>query len=389
MNEYGIIKIFFGNCFVKEIGRYRYLSLSIIMLLNFLFYSYCSNFGYEFEGNGKKSGPILNQIWNFDNNLDVMDTSKISNIEHAKIAARYNIEYTKKISNKDIIFECGNLRFTSKHLHKTATNFYKFISNKPLNTKFRLYKLKGEDSQGNVMFTGYYIPALKASRTPNNIYKYPLYRFPKSLKPPLPTRYQIDKELLLAGKGLEIAYCNDYLDVYFLHVQGSGKLLLEDGSEIWVTYHGKNNYPYKSIGKLLVERGSIPADKISLRTIRDWMEKNPDDLSLLFENQSYVFFKETTKVPLGAANTNLVPLSSVAVDTSVIPLGAILLAEVPILDSDGKLLEHRFSILFAHDTGSAIKGPGRIDIFYGYGKLAGERAGDLKHYGRVWLVLCE
>jgi membrane-bound lytic murein transglycosylase A len=137
-----------------------------------------------------------------------------------------------------------------------------------------------------------------------------------------------------------------------------------------------------------VSKGFIPAEKISLNSIREWFDQNPDQMiPILNMNPSYVFFKWRPAIVTGAAGLNMIPMHSVAVDNTCIVHGSVLLAEVPILDSKGQFIKHEHRILFAHDSGGAIKGPGHIDLYFGIGD--GKAAGDLHHYGRVWLLLAK
>jgi membrane-bound lytic murein transglycosylase A len=257
----------------------------------------------------------------------------------------------------------------------------------------RAYLSHGEDRQGNVHFTGYFTPQLRARRQadPAAGFRYPIYRLPRELPKPGPTREAIDHQGALAGRGLELAWTDDLLELYFLHVQGSGQLLFEDGTRQPIGYAGQNGRAYTSLGRFLVERGSIPADKISLRAIRDWMRRHPEELiPLLNRNPSYTFFTCTQHGSRGAANVDLVPFHSVAADRGFFPMGACLLAEVPVLDpATGKLAGHTYRLLFVHDTGGAIRGPGHLDLYHGVGPAAGDAAGDLHHYGRVWMLLTD
>lgn len=341
--------------------------------------------GYDFVGDGKRPGPTQIQAWDIDRQPPTIIPPRS---EAARFAARVNRAVARRYAKQKTV-KVGNLTVAGADLERTARAIDDWLHGRQPGKgfPFKLYRSQGEDGQGNVQFTGYFIPRLEVAARPDERFRFPLYRAPKGLPRPWPTREEIDKKGALAGRGLELAWADDLLEVYFLQVQGSGRLRFQDGREIWAAYDCGNGHPYKSLGRLLVERGSIPADRISLRAIREWMRAHPEDLVLLDQNPSYVFFKEMAKTPTGAAGVPLIPGASVAADPAIMPAGTVLLAEVPVLDPHGRLIGHEWRLLFAHDIGGAIKGPGHLDLFFGLGPAAGDRAGDLHHYGRVWLVL--
>ena len=238
------------------------------------------------------------------------------------------------------------------------------------------------------LFTGYYEPELAGSRVRTARFAYPIYRMPPDLAPGTIwfSRAEIEAGALLHGHGLELAWLDDPVDVYFLMVQGSGRIGLPDGSVLRVGYAGKNGHPYRSIGQSLVRRGLLPPEEVSAQAIRDWIAINPVAGAALFnENPSFVFFRgvndlPTDKGPIGAMARSLTPLRSVAVDASVVPLGA------PVwIDKAGRDPLRRPMV--AQDTGSAITGAQRADIFYGTGAAAGGAAGRIKDGGRMVILL--
>lgn len=250
-------------------------------------------------------------------------------------------------------------------------------------------RLAGFDQRGNVQFTGYFSPIILAARQQSDAYPYPLYKHPPDWAPKgsYLTRRQIDGEGGLRGKGLELAWTADRLSNFFLHVQGSGYVQFEDGERMLLAYGGKNGRNYTSIGRLLVERGAIPKSEISMQAIQAWAKAHPDQVDdLLYECESYTFFRTGPPGPVGAGGEVVIPGLSVAVDPKVIPLGAVLLAQVPRLDPAGRLQGHDWRLLLAQDTGAAIKGPGHIDLYVGAGAEAGAEAGRLHHYGSVWML---
>lgn len=238
------------------------------------------------------------------------------------------------------------------------------------------------------LFTGYYEPELQGARHRTARFRYPLYRKP----PDLPsgeqwhTRQEIERDGLLRDRGLELAWVDNPVDVFFLQIQGSGRIRLRDGSALRVGYGGSNGHRYRSIGEELVRRGIYKAHQVSAQVIRSWVRRNPQDgRELMQHNPSYVFFRKIANVPadkgpLGAMNRSITPMRTVAVDPDYVPLGA------PVwIEKDGKAPMRR--LMVAQDTGSAIKGPQRADIFFGTGDAAGRQAGRVRDSGRMVVLL--
>jgi len=236
------------------------------------------------------------------------------------------------------------------------------------------------------LFTGYFEPELRGARRPGGRYQHPVYGLPDRLGHPTPTRRQIEEDTLLSGQGLEIAWVDDPVDLFFLQVQGSGRIRLEDGTMIRVGYAGTNGHDYSSVGRELVARGILQPHLVSADAIRDWVQSNPDaGRELLWTNASYVFFREVNDVPpdlgpLGAMNRPVTALRSIAVDPAHVPLGA------PVwIETEGETAFRR--LMIAQDTGSAIKGAQRADIFFGTGAEAGRQAGRVRDDGRMVVLL--
>ena len=239
----------------------------------------------------------------------------------------------------------------------------------------------------DALFTGYYEPELDGAREPSTRFKYPLYAMPPEARdmPQWLSRREIVGNAALQGRGLEIAWVDDPVELFFLQIQGSGRVNLPDGGKIRVGYAGANGHPYRSVGVELVRRGIYDAHQVSADVIKNWVRRNPNDgQDLLFHNPSYVFFREVNEVPanqgpLGAMNRSVTAMRSVAVDPKYTPLGA------PVwIEKDGENPLRR--LMIAQDTGSAIKGAQRADVFFGTGQRAGRAAGKLRDPGRM-LVL--
>lgn len=238
------------------------------------------------------------------------------------------------------------------------------------------------------LLTGYFEPELAGALQPDARFAYPVYALPPAFRAarPHPTRRQIEEQQILAGRGLEIVWLDDPVAAYFLHVQGSGRVLLPDGSVLRIGYAGKNNQPYSSVGKALVARGLIPSDRMSARSIMDWAAQNPEQARDLFwSNDSYVFFRIIAQLrddqgPIGAMRRQLTAGRSLAVDPDVVPLGAPVWIEKAAPDPINRLM-------IAQDIGGAIKGAQRADIFIGTGAAAGDRAGAINHPARMLTLL--
>ncbi|MGF6861360.1 membrane-bound lytic murein transglycosylase A [Rhodobacteraceae bacterium MBR-64] len=238
------------------------------------------------------------------------------------------------------------------------------------------------------LFTGYYEPELQGSpvRTPN--FAYPIYRRPPEVVSGTQwlTREEIETGNHLRGRGLEIAWLGDPVDVFFLQVQGSGRIRLTDGTVVRVGFDGRNGHPYRSIGKELVRRGVFAAEQVSARVIQTWVRDNPGDgQQLLWHNPSYIFFRElrgigADKGPIGAMGRSITPLRTIAVDPGFTPLGAPVWIEKAGVDPMRRLM-------IAQDTGGAITGAQRGDIYYGTGAEAGQIAGRIRDGGRMVVLL--
>ncbi|MBX9977557.1 MAG: MltA domain-containing protein, partial [Alphaproteobacteria bacterium] len=237
-------------------------------------------------------------------------------------------------------------------------------------------------------FTGYYEPTLKGSYQQNNMYPTPLYKAPPSPNhsEKLPTREAI-RNGALSHQNLELIYVNDPIDAFFLEIQGSGRIDINDTDKklMRVGYASQNGHPFTPIGHILKERGDIPAEKVSLQSIKKWLRDHPKSADALMDhNKSYVFFQEildgdTFSGPIGTQQLPLTPFHSLACDASHWPFGMIIAYDLKHpLSSDP--LTH---MALTQDTGGAIKGHLRFDLFCGHGQDAENLAGNLKHFGKV------
>lgn len=265
--------------------------------------------------------------------------------------------------------------------------------------------------------TGYFEPELAAARAPNNQHRYPLLRPPGGLvavtdanRPhnwpaelshgrmtedglvPLPDRGAI-MDGALRPENLELVWLRDPVDAFFVHVQGSARLRLEDGSVMRVGYAGKTGHPYTSIARVLVDRGEGRPEDLTMSGLRRWLVKNPAGRDALFrENRSHIFFREVTGArqhdgPIGSAGVPLVAGRSLAVDPAFVPFALpAFVAGQDLADLDAP--DREFSrLMMADDSGSAIKGAGRADIFVGSGVAAGSIAGEIRHTATLTVLV--
>jgi membrane-bound lytic murein transglycosylase A len=238
------------------------------------------------------------------------------------------------------------------------------------------------DSDG--LFTGYFEMTLDGARHRGGSYQTPLYRRPSEAARVAHTRAEIEAGAL-AGQGLELCWVDDPVDAFFLEIQGSGVVRLREGGTMRVGYAGQNGKPYIPVGRLLVDRGIMPREQVTMKSIRAWMEAHPKEgAALRRDNPSYVFFRELTGPgPLGAEHVVLTAERSLAVDRRFIPLGLPIWLEAQERYTPGVVRR----LVVAQDTGGAIRGPVRGDLFWGHGKKAADGAGAMNARGRYFLLL--
>lgn len=277
--------------------------------------------------------------------------------------------------------------------------------------RFQPHEVFNPDDTLEGTITGYYEPLIKGDRVRTMKARFPVYAAPDDLiVVDLTSIYPELKSLRLRGrlqgnrvvpystrgeiengngnfKGKPIAWAEDPVELFFLQVQGSGRIELPNGTHMRIGYADQNGYPYKSIGKLLVERGELKLEEASMQGIKAWGQANPERLTeLLNSNPSYVFFKELPNGlsgPLGALGIPLTAGRSIAIDPKYIPLGAPVFLSTTWPNSPQPLNR----LMMAQDTGGAIRGAVRADFYWGFGAAAGEQAGKMKQKGRMWVLL--
>jgi membrane-bound lytic murein transglycosylase A len=266
--------------------------------------------------------------------------------------------------------------------------------------EFAFYKSVGNDGNGTVKFTAYYEPVYTASRVRTEQYKYPLYRVPADLDKwakPHPRRIDLEgTDGLLADKsplhGSEMFWFRNRLDAYMIHIQGSAQLKLADGSMTSVGFAGATDYPWTSIGKALIKDGKLDPKNATMPALLAHFKQNPQDMDVYLPIwERFVFFKETNgEAATGSIGVPVTADRSIATDKSLMPPGALALIynAFPYPTANGNLVRRSVSrFVLDQDTGSAIKGPGRVDYFMGTGKLAGDRAGITGGNGQLIYLL--
>ncbi|VAX19352.1 Membrane-bound lytic murein transglycosylase A [hydrothermal vent metagenome] len=346
----------------------------------------------------------------------LMDDLDLESLERAAIES---VKYFEK-TDSTAKFMFGDRAVSARELSLSVQELVRIFREESdakkrariIRRKFDFYKGRGAYEDGNVLITGYYQPTLNGSRSPDDVYKWPIYKkpgdmveidlgeFSKELKNkkyfgrvegervvPYYDRRAIDRDDALSGRGLEIAWVDDRVELFFLHVQGSGIVRLSDGSEIFVNYAAQNGRKYRSIGRRLIDNGEISREKMSLGAIRDYLDKHPGLLGpTLYHNPSYVFFREMDDGPFGSIGAKLVGGRSAAFDRVYFPRGglAYVTTEAPVVEQ-GKAVGwkkvQRF--VFSHDAGGAIKGPSRMDLYFGSGRDASAGAGRMKQSGEI------
>ncbi len=340
------------------------------------------------------------------------------------LAIRRNLDYLDR-TDPETVFHYGSDHVTGRQVRESQEAFLNLLKkgldsdqlSREVRTHFQMYRASGRTGNRRVLFTGYYEPVYEGSLVRDQTFKYPLYGPPGDLiridlslfgekykgdsvvariegKKILPyySRHEIESERVLAGKGLEIAWLRDPIDVAFLHIQGSGRLRLPDGKELLVQYQASNGRPYRSIGRYMIEKGFLEREGMSMQAIRKYLTDNPDVLDeVLNYNPSYVFFRETEKGPTGSLGVLLTPGRSVALDPRIFPKGALgfISCKKPLINDQGKISGWtKFSrFVLNQDSGGAIKGAGRADIFWGSGPYAELTAGHLQHDGDLYLLM--
>jgi len=350
------------------------------------------------------------------------------NLDQLAHAITASIEYFNKQSPLTNI-GFGEDTYSTRHLAKSLQTFLSFIQTHSstdelqefIYQRYYVYAyIKDWPKEANpvdMLFTGYYEPMLNGSRQKTDKFKYPVYSRPKDLVTfdladfsnagvsekvvgrytgdsvvPYFSRQEISGTDILNSVAPPIAWVDDPVDLFFLHIQGSGKIALDDGAVINVHYLISNGCPYKSVGKYLIEKNKLSKEEVSMQTIRSYLRAHPHEMDEIFNyNPRYVFFEEVAAGPMGCFNIELAPGRSIALDKKQYPPAtlAFIQAQKPVAADDGAISAWAdFSrFVMNQDTGSAISGPARADIFWGSGQYAEFAAGLMKQPGRLYFLV--
>ncbi|MGK7942783.1 MAG: murein transglycosylase A [Crocosphaera sp.] len=355
----------------------------------------------------RQVNPIeLNAIWGEDEQL--WSTTEKRGDKWALIRAiSYSLRYLDTPKAAEVYDNYPIPGITRDRVRRSLIRFQQLLKTAKtpealqtaIEKEFILYQSVGHDNQGTVHFTGYFEPVYTASRQRTSEYRYPLYFEPKdfeSWENPHPTRLELEGKDGLGHnsiiRGNELIWMRDRLEAYLVHVQGSARLKLTNGQTITVGYDSSTDYPYVSIGKEVVKDGIFSLDQLTLPRLMDYLNKNPEQLSnYLPRNNRFIFFRETNGAPpQGNLSVPVTAERSIATDKSIMPPGALALIKTPIpyISKTGEMETKLVSrYVLDQDTGSAIKGPGRVDIFMGTGKEAGDRAGLISNTGQLYYLL--
>ena len=305
----------------------------------------------------------INEAWSTEFDIRKLNLSDSSFLNFNKILIQNCASelFTKKVQEHPSYPKFGsikNWKSICKKLDKNSNNKNFIIEN------FKAISL----SDKKQLLTGYYEPTIKISNVKTNIFRYPLLRYSKDM---IFERRKINESF----RDHDVLYwTDDQIELFFLQIQGSGVGEYKNSKKVKISYAGNNGFPYTSIGKVMIEKGYLKKGSVTLRSIKDWLRNNNNKKEeILNKNKRYIFFKTSPFLkmgPVGAMGKKLIPNISIAIDSKLYPFG------IPfIMKTDYK--KHDM-LAFAHDTGSAIKGLNRADLFMGSGKLAEEEAGNLK-----------
>lgn len=340
-------------------------------------------------------------------------------------ALKRNLGYLRKIPSGRS-FEYGRNTYTVQDVVESQEVFLSLISEglgqqefkRRLKKDFNLYRASGRAGNKKVLFTGYFEPVFEARLTPDETFRHPIYQKPDDLVKidlspfgeefigksiiariegsrvvPYYSRRQIAVEKALEGRNLEIAWLKDPVDVAFLQIQGSGRLELGEGKAMSVGYAEKNGHPYRALGRYLVDKGFLTMEEVSMQSIRACLSNHPEIVDeVLSYNPSFVFFRTLGEGPvLGSLNTPITPGRTVALDSSLFPPGALVFikSKKPMVNNKGEMTgwEEFSRFVVNQDTGGAIRGAGRADLFWGSGPYAELAAGHMKHEGDLYVLI--
>lgn len=347
--------------------------------------------------------PVVAADINFTDDLDPASL---------ELAIERSINYYENAGRNKVYLIADRL-IGAQQLKETLTAFRTILRktdnaadlSKKIAMGFNVYRIAGTGDSNHSLFTGYYEPLLEGSLKRTEKYKYPLYRVPPDLIKnennvgrmkdgkfiPYYSRREIDVDGVLQGKNLELVWVADPVELYSLHIQGSGKIKLEDETLLTVGYAQTNGRPFRSITKFMLEGGKIKSSEASYRHVFLKGKEEKEMYDILSYNERYTFFRFLDKEPVGSLGEPVTPGRSIATDPDFFPEGALAFIRLrkPVFDTEGNVKERvSFSrFVLNQDKGSAIEGPGRVDLFCGFGTKAEYTAGTLKEKGELYLLI--
>ena len=341
-----------------------------------------------------------------------------------RTAIGQSLAYLQKLPPGRVIGEEPR-RITAKEVGDSLAAFEKLLDlwdcrecfAREVHARFDLLPSSVDSEFSDVLFTGYYQPVIEGSLTPTEQFRYPIFRKPEdlitaervTLKPKIVTerifgravgeqftsyysRREIDDAGALRGRGLEIAWVGDPIDLFFLHIQGSGIVRLPNGKQLSVGYAAQNGWPYRSIGRLLIDDGKIAKEEMSMQRLRRYLDEHPNERDeILAYNESYVFFRVLENGPLGSLEVPVTAGRSIATDARLFPKGSLawIHTEIPVIDRAGRLAGWRPIARFVlnQDTGGAIRGLQRADLYFGTGEEPAALAGYMNRPGKFFFLM--
>jgi len=302
------------------------------------------------------------------------------------LGLKYTLSYLARNNLNHTVAPYG-MKVKNRQLVDTAKalmNWHGSYTPSALRSNFHLLQLDNKNGASS-KFTGYYTPVISAKLHRDHEYRYPIYRSPIS------TPYRLSRAQISAGalanKGLEIAWTNDPIGLFYVHIQGSGVLKLPNGEIKILKFDGSNEKPFRSIAKYMKNQGWLRGNP-SREVIQEWLLKHPNSMQKVFNaNPRHIYFTLHDGDVLTASGVPVISGHTVAVDTRYIPFGAVILAAVPIVNNLGQSSGSEWRILFSQDRGKAITGPARIDVYTGIGESARKKANNLTGYGKTYLLL--
>ncbi len=334
------------------------------------------------------------------------------------------VYFTRVPANRTYVY--GKDRYAAAHMIRSLETFQTFLADRPsaaelnrfIRDRFHVYRSVG-NSDGQVLFTGYFEPTYRGNREQTVEYPWPVYSLPNDLLKidlsefsdkykghkrlmarvdydtgrvlPYYARKQINALPDFTDRSIPVVWLASRVDRFFLEIQGSGRVVLEDGEVMRIHYAGTNGNAYRSVGKYLIEKNEVPREKMSMQAIREWLEKNPHRMDeVLHFNDSFVFFKAGQGGPFGNIGVAVTPLRSIATDRKIFPRGGLAFVDtaLPSVVNQPKDSWGRVSLFVLNqDTGGAITGPARVDLFCGNGDWASYTAGHMTAYGQLYFLV--